>query len=94
VSNQRRTHRLRPAATPLAALCAALFVVLALVAPVLAVQGPTKLYDASVSPRTGTPTTTITFQVGYRNREGSAPEYVRVVIDGTAHAMTSGAATS
>jgi hypothetical protein len=88
VSKQRRTRPLRPAATPLAALCAALFVVFALVAPVLAVEGPTKLYDPAVSPRTGTPTTTITFEVSYRNREGSAPDHVSVVIDGTAHLMT------
>jgi hypothetical protein len=88
VSKQRRTQPLRPAATPLAALCAALFVVFALVAPVLAVEGPTKLYDPVVSPRTGTPTTTITFEVSYRNREGSAPDHVSVVIDGTAHLMT------
>ena len=88
VSKQRRTQPLRPAATPLAALCAAMFVVFALVAPALAVEGPTKLYDPAVSPRTGTPTTTITFEVSYRNREGSAPDHVSVVIDGTAHQMT------
>jgi hypothetical protein len=88
VSKQRRTQPVRPAASPLAALCAALFVVFALVAPVLAVEGPTKLYDPAVSPRTGTPTTTITFEVSYRNREGSAPDHVSVVIDGTAHSMT------
>jgi hypothetical protein len=88
VSKQRRTQSVRQAATPLAVLCAALFVVFALVAPVLAVEGPTKLYDPAVSPRTGTPTTTITFEVSYRNREGSAPDHVSVVIDGTAHAMT------
>ena len=88
VSRQRRPQSVRPAATPLAALCAALFVVFALVAPVLAVEGPTKLYDPAVSPRTGTPTTTITFEVSYRNREGSAPDHVSVVIDGTAHRMT------
>lgn len=94
MSIQRRTHLRRPAATPLAALCAALFVILALVAPVLAVEGPTRLYDASVSPGSGTPTTTISFQIGYRNREGSAPAYVSVVIDGTAHAMTADGSTT
>ncbi len=87
VSKQRRTLHRRTAASPLAALCAALFVVLAVVLPVLAVEGPTKLYDATVSPRAGTPSTTITFDVVYRNREGSAPARVSVVIDGTAHAM-------
>jgi hypothetical protein len=69
-------------------------VLLALVAPVLAVQGPTRLSDPTVSPRTGTPTTTIAFEVTYRNREGSAPARVSVVIDGVAHAMTSDGGTN
>jgi hypothetical protein len=68
---------------------AAALLLIAFALPVGAVEGPTKLLDPSVSPRTGTPTTTITFTVGYRNREGSEPAYVRVLIDGTAHAMTS-----
>jgi hypothetical protein len=67
---------------------AAWLLVLALVVPAGAVEGPTKLYDPSVSARTATPTTTITFTVEYRNREGSAPAWVRVVIDGVAHNMT------
>src|SRR5205814_6549847 len=66
LSIQRRTQLRRPAAIPLAAVCAALFVILALVAPVLAVEGPTRLYDVTVSPSSGTPTTTIAFQIGYR----------------------------
>jgi len=94
VSIQRPGQHRRAAATPLAALCAALFVIFALVAPVLAVEGPTRLYDPSVTPRTGTPSTTIIFEVGYRNREGSAPAYVSVLIDGTAHAMKGDGATS
>jgi hypothetical protein len=67
---------------------AATLLLLALVLPAGAVTGPTKLFDPSVSPRTGTPSTTIVFTVDYRNREGSAPDYVRVRIDGTAHEMT------
>ena len=90
----RRTPQRRPAAIPLAALCAALFVVLGLVAPVLAVEGPTKLIDPKVSPRTGSPTTTITFEVKYRNREGSAPEHVTVFVDGVGHAMRSTGGTN
>ncbi|HET9346425.1 MAG TPA: SH3 domain-containing protein [Candidatus Limnocylindrales bacterium] len=73
----------------LRAATAAWLLVLALVVPVGAVEGPTKLLDTSVSPTSATPTTTITMTVVYRNREGSAPAYVRVVIDGTAHDMTS-----
>jgi hypothetical protein len=87
VSKQRRTQHRRPAASPLAALCAALFIVLALAAPVLANEGSTKLSGAAVSPRAGTPSTTIAFGVSYLNHEGSAPTHVSVVIDGTAHAM-------
>jgi hypothetical protein len=79
---------------PLASICAALVLVLLLVAPTLANQGPTKLYDAAVSPRAGTPTTTIAFEVWYRNREGSAPDHVSVVIDGVAHAMTGSGGTN
>jgi hypothetical protein len=89
VSNQRRTQFRRIAASPLIAACAAVVVAFALVLPVLAVEGSTKLLDPAVSPRTGTTATKITFTVVYRNREGSAADYVKVVIDGTAHLMTS-----
>jgi hypothetical protein len=75
----------------LATVAAAAFLLLYAVMPVGANTGPTKLYDPSVSPGGGTTATTITFTVGYRNREGSAPAYVRVVIDGTAHEMHGGA---
>ncbi|MFL5725267.1 MAG: hypothetical protein ACJ77F_02925 [Chloroflexota bacterium] len=71
----------------LRAAIAAWLLVLVVVAPAGAVEGPTRLLKGVVSPGTGTPTTTITFAVEYRNREGSAPAYVRVVIDGKAHDM-------
>src|SRR5689334_21144312 len=84
-----RGNRIRRlAASPLVAACAALLVVLAAVAPVVAGEGPTKLTQPNVTPRAGTPTTTITFTVWYRNRERSAPEHVSAVVDGVAHAMT------
>jgi hypothetical protein len=67
----------------------AIALALSLVAPVAAVEGPTKLFDAAVGPASGTPSTTIVFEVSYRNREGSAPDHVSVVIDGTRRAMTS-----
>jgi hypothetical protein len=89
-----RTRTRRPAAAPLAALWAALLIVLGLVVPVLAVEGPTKLFDPSVSPTSGLPTTTIHFAVSYRNREGSPVDHVNVIIDGTAHRMTSNGSTS
>lgn len=58
-----------------------------LVSSATAVSGPTKLLSAGVSPRTGSPTTSITFTVSYRNRYGDAPVYVRVLIDGVARSM-------
>ena len=72
----------------LTTIAAAAFLLLSLALPVGAVEGPTKLYDPSASPAAGTTGTTITFTVGYRNREGSAPAFVRVVIDGSAHDMS------
>ena len=54
-----RIRTRRPAAAPLAALWAALLIVFSLVVPVLAVEGPTKLFDPSVSPTSGLPTTTM-----------------------------------
>src|SRR6266850_6998584 len=83
-----RTRTRRQAVAPLAALWAALLIAFSLVVPVLAVEGPTKLFDPSVSPTSGLPTTTIHFAVSYRNREGSAADHVNVIVDGTAHRMT------
>ena len=71
----------------LRAVAAAAVLLLAIALPAGAGEGPTKLLDAAAGPRTGTTKTTITFSVLYRNREGSAPAYVRVLIDGSAHAM-------
>lgn len=71
-----------------AAVIAAVVLLLALTLPAAAVTGPTKLLDPTVSPTSATPTATISFGVTYRNREGSPPDYVRVVIDGVAHEMT------
>src|SRR5262249_24722245 len=47
-----------------------------------------KLVNPSVTPRSGTTSTTIVFEVGYRNREGTAPDFVDVLVDGVAHRMT------
>jgi hypothetical protein len=66
----------------------AIFLLLAVLAGTAAgVEGPTKLSNASVSPRSGSPTTRITFAIDYRNREGSEPDHVRVLIDGRQHDM-------
>ncbi|MDQ3128270.1 MAG: hypothetical protein M3Q66_07440 [Chloroflexota bacterium] len=93
MSMQRPRRSRRTAAIPLVSLWAALVLVLALVGPVLANPGPTRLYDPAASPRSGSPTTTIVFSVEYHNREGSAPDHVSVVIDGVAHAMTGSGGT-
>lgn len=72
---------------------AAILVVLGFVLPALAVEGPTKLFDPSVTPRTGTPASVVRFEVTYRNREGSAPDHVVVIIDGAAHRMAGDGST-
>jgi hypothetical protein len=78
----------RRPARAIAVTLGSLFVFLVLLAGTVAgVAGPTSLSNASVSPRSGSPTTRISFAVDYRNREGSAPAYVRVVIDGRRHDM-------
>ena len=50
--------------------------------------GVDNLRDPSVSPRDASPTTTIRFEVTYRNREGSEADWVRVYIDGDPHDMS------
>lgn len=66
----------------------ALMLSLLLVAPAFAGAGPTRLFDPFVSDRTVATTSAVTFKVNYRNREGSAADWVRVQIGDTTHAMT------
>jgi hypothetical protein len=87
VSIKRRTRNWRATAGFVAAVWAAVLVVLVSAAPAFAVEGPTKLDNPKVTPRSGTPTTTIVFEVRYRNRDGDAPDHINVVIDGAAHKM-------
>ena len=71
------------------ALVGAGLLCIALVLPALgAAVGPTKLENPSVNPRTGTTATLITFSVTYRSVKGSAPEYVRVVVDSSTFPMS------
>ena len=88
-----RHHMLPGVRQALAASVAAAILIIGLAVPVGAGEGPTKLFSPEVGPRTGTPTTKITFSVEYRNREGSPAAFVRVVIDGVAHAMASDGGT-
>ncbi|HYC06884.1 MAG TPA: hypothetical protein VEG29_03075 [Candidatus Binatia bacterium] len=86
------TYRLsgRQARPWLAAAIVALAALLAaLVGTAAAFSGPVHLSGETVRPRTGTPSTTISFAVTYRHDDGQAPASVRVVIDGAGHAMTS-----
>lgn len=76
----------RPARAAGAFAVIALLMLLA-ISPAQAAAGPTRLSDAAVSPRVGTPATTVTFAVDYRNREGSPADWVRLVVGGVAHAM-------
>ena len=66
----------------------AIALLLALVAPAAAGAGPTRLSGGSVSPGSGTTKTTISFEVSYRNREGSPAGWVRVNVAGDNHAMS------
>jgi hypothetical protein len=89
-------HPRRPSRSPiggagqvrLAASIAAFLLVLGAVVPAWASSGPTKLFDPAVSPRSGTPTTSVVVTVSYRNRQGSPADWVRVKVAGTTHAMT------
>jgi hypothetical protein len=60
-----------------------------LVLPVTAANsGPNRLFDPSVSPRTGTSTTTIVATIVYRSADASEAEWVRVSFGGNAREMS------
>ncbi len=71
----------------LGAFPTAVLLVALIVLPAAAVSGPTKLLDPVAGPAAGTPTTTFSFAVTYRNREGSEPDHVQILVDGVAHVM-------
>lgn len=88
-----RTGARRRSGIP-AALTAALLVLGALLpAGAHAASGPTQLSDPAASPTSALPTSTVTLSVTYRNREGSAPDFVRVRVAGATHAMRPTVAT-
>lgn len=77
------------AQSAVAAIVATLALVAGLVLPVSAApNGPTRLSDPQVSPTAAAPGTRITLAVSYRNREGSPPDFVRVVVGGATHQLT------
>ena len=73
---------------PIVAVFAAVALACLLALPAVAVTGPTRLLEPSVSPTSGTPQTVIRFEVTYRNREGSPPDAVDVVVGGSSHPMS------
>ncbi len=86
----------------LSAMAAVALVLAALAGPALAEErtirspeasGTPRLRDPGVSQRTARPSTTIRFWVTYRNGAGTAPTYVRVLIDGRPRAMTAATAS-
>ena len=74
---------------PVIGAVASVVVLLVLLAlPASAHDESTRLSRASVTPRAGTPATTIRFAITYRGDEDREPDSVRVIIDGSSHEMT------
>ncbi len=88
-SSRNRRPASRSIAASVAALWAALIVLLATVGPVLAAAGPAFLENPRVTPLAGSPTTPITFRVRYRNTSGIPADHVNVLLNGTAHPLSS-----
>jgi len=86
----RRGDRLG-AVRVIGSVVAALLIVLALALPAVAAPGPTRLFDDTHSPRTGTAGTTYSFAVTYSNVTGSPAEYVRFKVAGDQYTLTAGA---
>ncbi len=83
----RSTRVAGNARAAMTAVAAALVMLAALVGTAGAVAGPTRLLDPSVSSRSVVAGSAVTFAVTYRNREGSAPDRVSLLVDGAAVAM-------
>ncbi len=76
------------ARTWLGALAIAALLLAAFAAPISAAPERTRLSSAAVSPRTGTPATTIVISVVYQNEKGSRAESVSARIGSTDQAMS------
>ncbi|MFL5669686.1 MAG: hypothetical protein ACJ77U_09900 [Chloroflexota bacterium] len=86
VRNRRRaTHSAWPW---IAALATATFLLALMAAPMSAAPSKIQLSNASVSPRTGTPKTTVVITVLYQSGKGGRAGQMNAAIDGTDHAMT------
>ena len=71
----------------IASIAAALLIVLMLALPALAGQGPTRLFDATQSPGSGTTSTTFSMSVIYKSLNDSPADYVRVRIGDATYEM-------
>ena len=69
-------------------VAAALLFAFALALPAIAAQGPTRLLDASVSPRSGTTATIFTLAVTYRSQNDSPADFVRVKVGAKLYTLT------
>ena len=69
-------------------LVAAVALLTLLAMPIAAVNSKTKLSSATVTPRSGTTSTTIAFSVVYQNANGSRADSVNVLVGGDNHQMT------
>jgi hypothetical protein len=86
VRNRRRATR---HAWPwVAALATATFLLALMAAPMSAAPTKIELSNASVSPRSGTPKTTIVISVVYKSGKGGRAGQMTAAIGGTDHAMT------
>jgi len=86
VDLQRRTAS-RAARSWIGALAVASLLLLALAVPMDAAASKTKLSGATVSPRSGTPSTVVAVSVVYQNANGSRAEHVAVSFDAMTYEM-------
>ncbi len=85
----RNRHRAAPRAWPwIAAMATAMFLLAIMAAPMSAAPSKIQLSAASVSPRTGTPKTTIVITVTFQSGKGGRAGQMTAAIGGTDHAMT------
>jgi len=85
----RNRHRAAHRAWPwIAAMATAMFLLAIMAAPMSAAPSKIQLSAASVSPRTGTPKTTIVITVTFQSGKGGRAGQMTAAIGGTDHTMT------
>ncbi len=88
MANKARRRTAPGARTWFGALAAAMVLLVLLVGPLSAASTKTRLSGATVSPRSGTPATTIVVTVVYQNANGSRAEIISVSFGGAGHEMS------